>query len=74
MFVSTASLDKSAKLWALERVESTSMTDQDGAGPEWFHREHGGKVPRQEDTRPPNQAITGMFKIQILHIYVKRII
>ncbi len=37
------------------------MTDQDGAGPEWFHREHGGKVPRQEDTRPPNQAITGMW-------------
>lgn len=29
VFVSTASLDKSAKLWALERVESTEMTDQD---------------------------------------------
>ena len=37
------------------------MTDQDGAGPEWFHREHGGKVPGQEDSRPPNQAITGMW-------------
>ncbi|MCO4773326.1 MAG: acetyl-CoA carboxylase carboxyltransferase subunit beta [Deltaproteobacteria bacterium] len=37
------------------------MTDQDGAGPEWFHREHGGKVPKGEDSRPPNQAITGMW-------------
>ena len=32
-----------------------------GAGPEWFHREHGGKVPGNEDSRPPNQAITGMW-------------
>jgi len=37
------------------------MSEQDGAGPEWFHREHGGQVPRGEDSRPPNQAITGMW-------------
>jgi acetyl-CoA carboxylase carboxyl transferase subunit beta len=37
------------------------MTDRDGAGPEWFHREHGGKVPGGDDSRPPNQAITGMW-------------
>jgi len=37
------------------------MSEQDGAGPEWFHREHGGKVPKGDDSRPPNQAITGMW-------------
>ena len=37
------------------------MSDRDGAGPEWFHREHGGKVPGGDDSRPPNQAITGMW-------------
>lgn len=37
------------------------MSDQDGAGPEWFHREHGGKVPGGDDSRPSSQAITGMW-------------
>ena len=38
------------------------MTDQtDGVGVEWFHREHGGQVPSNEDSRPPSQAVTGMW-------------
>lgn len=37
------------------------MTEQDGVGAEWFHREHGGKVPSNEDSRPPSQAVTGMW-------------
>ena len=37
------------------------MSEQDGVGAEWFHREHGGKVPSNEDSRPPSQVVTGMF-------------
>ena len=37
------------------------MTETDGVGAEWFHREHGGKVPSNEDSRPPSQAVTGMW-------------
>ena len=38
------------------------MAEQhDGGGPQWFHRERGGQVPRNEDSRPPSDAITGMW-------------